>query len=335
MSAKRPSPWWLSQTVAKERFSRMKNVGAPCDGRSVVSGRPRQISRTAARMCLFVTSEILHCGRCLREVRRAPVATRPRDATCERSRLRRLAGSRARAPRSRDRSRRRSGAPAPLPEAVSPPRRRRARASRCPTRPRRVQLPPRASRPPVRHVLYRPRRSGRPARAGARWRRGTTRRPRPTESETAGPTEATGTPRRVAEPRRLRQCLLEVGPERLGILEPRAETEQSRRDAIPFPAPAALDQARHAAERARVDDHLGRRLDPPCSLGVGDVEGEQPAEAGIAHGLDRRMRTQPLGKQGGGLGLPPYPELEGPQAAQQEPGGIRRGDDAGATAERA
>ena len=31
MSAKRPSPWWLSQTVAKERLSRMKNVGAPCD----------------------------------------------------------------------------------------------------------------------------------------------------------------------------------------------------------------------------------------------------------------------------------------------------------------
>src|SRR5881397_219017 len=55
MSAKRPSPWWLSQTVAKERFSRMKNVGAPCESRSLVSGRPRQISRTAARtLCLVI-----------------------------------------------------------------------------------------------------------------------------------------------------------------------------------------------------------------------------------------------------------------------------------------
>src|SRR5579859_5247779 len=48
ISAKRPSPWWSSQTVAKERFSRMKKVGAPCESRSLVCGRPRQISRTAA-----------------------------------------------------------------------------------------------------------------------------------------------------------------------------------------------------------------------------------------------------------------------------------------------
>src|SRR4051812_32188149 len=56
MSAKRPSPWWSSQTVAKERFSRMKNVGAPCESRSLVSGRPRQISRTEARIRCFVTA---------------------------------------------------------------------------------------------------------------------------------------------------------------------------------------------------------------------------------------------------------------------------------------
>ena len=41
--------------------------------------------------------------------------------------------------------------------------------------------------------------------------------------------------------------LLEVGPEGLGILEADAEAEQSGRDAVAFPAVAALDQARGAA----------------------------------------------------------------------------------------
>ena len=34
----------------------MKKVGAPCESRSLVSGRLRQISRTAARIRRFVTS---------------------------------------------------------------------------------------------------------------------------------------------------------------------------------------------------------------------------------------------------------------------------------------
>src|SRR5947209_2496150 len=64
MRAKRPSPWWLSHTVAKERFSRMKNVGAPCERRSLVSGRPRQISRTSARIRCFVMLRLGTPGFC-------------------------------------------------------------------------------------------------------------------------------------------------------------------------------------------------------------------------------------------------------------------------------
>src|SRR5579884_4068682 len=103
---------------------------------------------------------------------------------------------------------------------------------------------------------------------------------------------------------------LEVGPERLGILEPGAEPEQARRHAVALPAPAALDRRRHAAERARVDDHVRRGLDLPCRLGVRDVEGEQAAQAGITDGLDRRMVPQPLREEAGGLGLPAHPKLE-------------------------
>src|SRR4051794_24461998 len=117
----------------------------------------------------------------------------------------------------------------------------------------------------------------------------------------------------------LTQRLLEVGPERVSILEPRAEAEQPGRDAGALPAAAALDQACDATERARIDDHARRRLDLPRRLRIGHVEGEEPAEAGVADRLDRRMRPQPLGEECGGLGLPPHAELERLQPAQQEP----------------
>src|SRR5204862_448263 len=169
--------------------------------------------------------------------------------------------------------------------------------------------------------------------AGARWPRGTTRRPRQRECGAAGAPGGIGTRLGVAVLPALAQRLLEVGPERLAILEPRAEAEQPRRDAVALPAAAALDQARDAAERARIDDHARRRLDLPRRLRIGHVEGEEPAEAGVADNLDRRMGAQPLGEEAGGLGLPPHAEFERLQPAQHEPGGIRCGDDAGAAAE--
>lgn len=43
--ATRPSPWWLSAKVANTRFP-TKNVGAPCESRSLLSGRLKQIART-------------------------------------------------------------------------------------------------------------------------------------------------------------------------------------------------------------------------------------------------------------------------------------------------
>src|SRR4051812_25396227 len=91
MSAKRPSLWWLSHTVAKERFSRMKKVGAPCESRSLVSGRPRQISRTAAsircsaivRFCRAVEHRGKHVRQLAREPRLPDVVTRSGVANLE------------------------------------------------------------------------------------------------------------------------------------------------------------------------------------------------------------------------------------------------------------
>ena len=47
------------------------------------------------------------------------------------------------------------------------------------------------------------------------------------------------------------------------------------------------------------------------------------------------MRPQPFGEEGGRLGLPPHPQLQRLQPAQQEPGRIGGGDDPGAAAEAA
>src|SRR5437870_4406345 len=49
--AKRPSSWWFVITMRNARLPRTKNVGAPWLSRSLVSGRPRQISRMRSRTC--------------------------------------------------------------------------------------------------------------------------------------------------------------------------------------------------------------------------------------------------------------------------------------------
>ena len=128
-----------------------------------------------------------------------------------------------------------------------------------------------------------------------------------------------------------RKRLLEVGPELVDVLEADAEPEQVLGHAVALPAAARLHRRLDAAEARRVRDQPRRRLDLPRV--AGDVEREQPAEARIADGLDLRMGLEPARELGGGLGLPPDAELERLQAAEEQPGGIGRGDDPGAVAE--
>src|SRR5205085_5093050 len=100
-------------------------------------------------------------------------------------------------------------------------------------------------------------------------------------------------PRRGASNRLSAERLLEIRPKSFGVLESGAEAEQAGRHAVALPAAAALDERRHATERRGVDDHARGRLDLPRHLRVGDVEGEEPAEPGIADDLDGRMLAQP------------------------------------------
>ena len=71
------------------------------------------------------------------------------------------------------------------------------------------------------------------------------------------------------------------------VLEADREPEQAGRHARALPARPRLDARRDAAEARHVRDQLRRRLDAARGLGVGDVEGEEAAEPGIA---DRRRR---------------------------------------------
>ena len=63
-------------------------------------------------------------------------------------------------------------------------------------------------------------------------------------------------------------------------------------------------------------------------LGARYVEGEQAAEARVAHLGDGRMALQAPGELGRRLGLPAHPELERLQPAQEQGAGIRRRHDA-------
>src|SRR5437763_1018753 len=92
----------------------------------------------------------------------------------------------------------------------------------------------------------------------------------------------------------LLERLLQVRPEQLRLLEADAEPEESRRDALALPAPAAFHHAGHAAERGRVDDRARRGLDAARRLAVGHVEGDQAAEARVAHRPDRWGLGEPV-----------------------------------------
>src|SRR5919204_358921 len=48
-SARRPSPWWSSRYITKQRLSRTNHAGDPWLGRSVVSGSARHAARTLSR----------------------------------------------------------------------------------------------------------------------------------------------------------------------------------------------------------------------------------------------------------------------------------------------
>ena len=77
--------------------------------------------------------------------------------------------------------------------------------------------------------------------------------------------------------------LLEVGPERVGVLEPDGEPEQPGGDAVALPAVARLELRADAAEARRVLDRPHRPLDAPGCVAVGDVERDEEREARVAH----------------------------------------------------
>jgi hypothetical protein len=93
---------------------------------------------------------------------------------------------------------------------------------------------------------------------------------------------------------------------------------------------ATLHRGLDAAERGGVLDQPRRRLD---LHGVGDVEGEQAAEARVADVLDHPELAQPLREEACRLGLALDADAEGLQAAGDEGGDVGRAVRAGALAE--
>src|SRR5690348_2950210 len=87
---------------------------------------------------------------------------------------------------------------------------------------------------------------------------------------------------------RLLERRAEVGPDRVDVLDADRQAEEPDRDAVALPAVAALHRRAHAAERRLVPDQPGRGLDGALRA-VGDVERDQPAEAGVAHLQDGGM----------------------------------------------
>src|SRR5438034_4946488 len=129
------------------------------------------------------------------------------------------------------------------------------------------------------------------------------------------------------------QGLLEIRPEFPDRLQADAQAQQARRDAVALPAGSRLEDRVDAAETRGVRDESDRCLDCPCRAGSGHVEGHQSAETGVADALDLRMLFEPSRELLGGFRLAPDANRERLQAAQQEPRGIGRRDDARARAE--
>jgi site-specific DNA recombinase len=139
--------------------------------------------------------------------------------------------------------------------------------------------------------------------------------------------------RRTASRSASRECLLEVGPERVGILEPDRQAEEPGRDAVPFPARACLDSRGDAAEARAVLDQAGGGFGAARGIGVGDVEREQAAEPRVANGLDGRMGIEALDDRRGALGLACDPHLQGREPAEEKPRDVGRRDRPGVRAE--
>src|ERR1700741_41455 len=129
--------------------------------------------------------------------------------------------------------------------------------------------------------------------------------------------------------------LSEVRPDLLRILEPDAEPQQARRDAVALPAVTALDQAVDASEGGGITHEAGRGLHAPRGVAVGDVERDEVPEVGIADELDLGVGAEPLGDDGGGPPLAKDANLERAQAAKEESRLLCGGRDPGEAAEAA
>src|SRR4051812_14419609 len=84
---------------------------------------------------------------------------------------------------------------------------------------------------------------------------------------TMGLTISRGGPNGLLPP----ESLVQIGPDRLGVLEADREAQQTARDPVALPAVAALHRRMHPAERRHVPDQGRRGLDGARGI-VGDVE---------------------------------------------------------------
>src|SRR5439155_20182479 len=116
-------------------------------------------------------------------------------------------------------------------------------------------------------------------------------------------------------------------------LQAYAQAEQAWRDTVPLPAGSGLEEGVHAAQARGVPYQAKRRLDVTGLVGAGDADGEAATDPGIADHLDRGMCFQALRELSRGLRLPPDPQLQRLQAAQEQRARIGCGDDARTGAE--